>query len=39
MVGYRDGKRSSADTTMTEVLHGASDADLKALAHFMARTE
>jgi cytochrome c553 len=39
MVGYRDGKRSAADTTMTEVLHGASDADLKALAHFMARSE
>jgi cytochrome c553 len=39
MVGYRDGKRSAADTTMTEVLHGTSDADLRALAHFMARAE
>lgn len=39
MVGYRDGKRSAADTTMTEVLYGLSDADLKALAHYMARAE
>jgi cytochrome c553 len=39
MIGYRDGKRSAADTTMTEVLYGLSDADVKALAHFMARAE
>jgi cytochrome c553 len=39
MVGYRDGKRSAADTTMTEVLYGASDADLRALAHFLARAD
>ncbi|HUP96689.1 MAG TPA: c-type cytochrome [Usitatibacter sp.] len=39
MVGYRDGKRSAADTTMTEVLYGVSDADLRALAHFMARAD
>ena len=36
MVGYRDGKRS-ADTTMTEVLTGVSDADIRALAHFLSR--
>lgn len=36
MIGYRDGKRSAADTTMTEVLYGMSDADIAALAHFMA---
>ena len=39
MIGYRDGKRSAADTTMTEVLYGMSDADIDALAHFMARAE
>jgi cytochrome c553 len=39
MVGYRDGKRSGADTTMTEVLYGVSDADIKALAHYLARLE
>ena len=36
--GYRDGRRSAADTTMTEVLIGTSDADLKALAHFLSRS-
>jgi cytochrome c553 len=39
MIGYRDGKRSAADTTMTEVLYGMSDADIKALAHFLARAD
>ena len=39
MIGYRDGKRSGADTTMTEVLHGVSDVDIKALAHYLARLE
>lgn len=39
MVGYRDGTRSAADTTMTEVLYGLPDADLKALAHYLARHE
>ena len=37
MVGYRDGKRTGADTTMSEVLYGMSDADIKALAAFLAR--
>ena len=37
MTGYRDGKRTGADTTMTEVLTGMSDADIRALAHFLAR--
>jgi cytochrome c553 len=36
LTGYREGKRSGADTTMTEVLVGTSDDDLKALAHFLA---
>jgi len=39
MTGYRDGKRTGADTTMTEVLSGMSDADLAALAHYLARLE
>ena len=39
MTGYRDGKRTGADTTMTEVLDGMSDADLSALAHYLARLE
>jgi len=38
LTGYRDGKRSAADTTMTEVLGGTSDADLRALAHFLSRS-
>jgi cytochrome c553 len=37
MLGYRDGKRTGADTTMSEVLYGMGDADIKALAHFLAR--
>ena len=37
MLGYRDGKRTGADTTMTEVLYGVGDADIKALGHFLAR--
>jgi cytochrome c553 len=37
MIGYRDGKRTGADTTMSEVLYGMSDADIKALAAFLAR--
>ena len=37
MIGYRDAKRTGADTTMQEVLGGMSDADIKALAHFLAR--
>jgi cytochrome c553 len=39
MIGYRDGKRTGADTTMTEVLYGISDADIRALAHYLSRME
>jgi cytochrome c553 len=39
MIGYRDGKRSAADTTMTEVLYAVGDADIRALAHFMSRAD
>ncbi len=33
---YRDNKRQGADTAMTAVIFGASDADLEALAHYAA---
>jgi len=39
MTGYRDGTRTGADTTMTEVLYGMSDADIAALSHYLARIE
>ena len=37
MIGYRDGKRTGADTTMSEVLYGAGDADIRALGAYLAR--
>ena len=37
MKAYREGKRTGADTTMSEVLYGLSDADIEALGHFLAR--
>ena len=37
MIGYREAKRTGADTTMQEVLGGMGDADIKALAHYLAR--
>ena len=37
MIGYRDGKRTGADTTMTEVLYGVKDDDLKSLASFLSQ--
>jgi cytochrome c553 len=39
MICYRDGKRTGADTTMSEVLYGVSDADIAALARYLARLE
>jgi cytochrome c553 len=39
MIAYRDNKRTGADTTMSEVLYGMSDADIRALAHYLARLE
>jgi len=36
---YRDGKRSGGDTIMAAALYGVNDADLKALAHFLARAK
>jgi cytochrome c553 len=35
---YRDGKRKGGDTIMAAALYGVSDADLKALAHFLSRS-
>jgi len=35
---YRDGKRTGGDTIMAAALYGVSDADLKALAHFLSRS-
>ena len=37
MLGYRDNRRTGADTTMSGVLYGVSDADIRALAHFLSR--
>jgi cytochrome c553 len=36
LIAYRDGTRRGADTTMTAAVHGLSDADLTALAHYGA---
>jgi cytochrome c553 len=38
MRAYRDGTRTGADTTMSEVLYNAKDDEIAALAHFLART-
>jgi len=37
MRAYRDGKRSGGDTIMAAALYRVSDADIKALAHFLSR--
>ena len=37
MKEYRDSKRAGTDTTMTGVLYGLSDAQLSALAHYLAQ--
>ena len=38
MRAYRDGKRTGGDTIMAAALYGVGDADLKALAHFLSRS-
>jgi cytochrome c553 len=38
MRAYRDGKRKGGDTIMAAALYGVSDADIKALAHFLSRS-
>ncbi len=37
MRAYRDGRRKGGDTIMAAALYGVSDADIKALAHSLAR--
>jgi cytochrome c553 len=37
MRAYRDGKRKGGDTIMAAALYGVSDADIRALSHFLAR--
>jgi cytochrome c553 len=37
MRAYRDNKRKGGDTIMAAALYGVSDADIRALAHFLAR--
>ena len=37
MRAYRDNKRTGGDTIMAAALYGVSDADIKALAHYLAR--
>lgn len=37
MKSYRDNKRSGADTAMTAVIVGVSDADLEALSHYASQ--
>jgi cytochrome c553 len=37
MRAYRDNQRKGGDTIMAATLYGVSDADIKALAHFLAR--
>ena len=38
MLAYRDNKRKGGDTIMAATLYGVSDADIKALGHFLARS-
>jgi len=38
MRAYRDGKRTGGDTIMAATLYGVTDADIKALAHFLSRS-
>ena len=37
LAAYRDETRGAADTTMIDVMRGASDREIAALAHFLAR--
>ena len=36
MLAYRDNRRTGGDTIMAAALYGASDADIRALAHYLA---
>jgi len=37
LLGYRDNPRGGGDTIMAAALYGLSDADLRALAHYLSR--
>lgn len=37
MLAYRDNRRTGGDTIMAAALYGASDADIRALGHYLAR--
>jgi cytochrome c553 len=37
MTGFRHNRRPAADTAMTLVLHGVSDSDIEAMAHYFSR--
>lgn len=37
MIGYRDGRRTGSDPIMAATLYGVPDADIRALAHYLAR--
>jgi cytochrome c553 len=37
MTQYRDNQRASTDATMQDVLYRVGDADLAALAHYLAQ--
>jgi cytochrome c553 len=37
MLAYRDNRRTGGDTIMAAALYGVSDADVRALAHYLAR--
>ena len=36
LLAYRDNTRGGSDTTMNDIMNGVSDADIEALAHFLA---
>lgn len=39
LIEYRDGGRVGTDTNMNGLMHGLTDADIRALAHFLAHQE
>lgn len=39
LLEYRDGQRVGTDTNMNGLMHGLSDADIRALAHFLAQQQ
>jgi cytochrome c553 len=39
MIAYQKNKRAGGDTMMSAALYGIADADIKALAHFLARSK